>query len=183
MVAGRQTNDRPPAAGFLIVEDDDLVAKWLVRVFGGFRPALHTPNVREAREVIADVAKPLVAIVSDINLPDGSGLDVVRFAREKRQGVPVLVLTSSVQPKVVNNSFLLGASFLSKPTTEESLTVFARKALAAEGVNDKRVLEALERVADEWSLTDREAELLPRTRPRRRSRTSSAKPARATSIT
>jgi len=147
-------------AGFLVVEDDEAVAKWLVRVFSPFRPTTRAATIQAARDVIAETSKPLVAIVSDVNLPDGSGLDVVRFAREKRPAISVLVLTSSTQPKVVNNSFLLGASFLSKPTTEESLAVFARKAIAAEGVGDERVLAVLERVTEEWSLTDREAVLL-----------------------
>ncbi len=154
----RGGGDKP--AGFLIVEDDEQVAKWLVRVFSSFRPTVRVGNIRSAREAISELAKPLIAIVSDVNLPDGSGLDVVRYAREERPSIAVLVLTSSTQPRVVNNSFLLGASFLSKPTTEESLQVFARKAIAAEGVDDTRVLRVLERVAEEWSLTDRESELL-----------------------
>lgn len=160
MPTERQGRATPQGAGFLIVEDDELVAKWLVRVFSGYRPTTRVGTVRDARAIVADTAQALLAIVSDVHLPDGSGLDVVRFAREQRPAISVLVLTSSTQPKVVNGSFLLGASFLSKPTTEESLDVFARKAIAAEGVDDARVLGVLERVAEEWSLTDREAELL-----------------------
>lgn len=154
----RRVTTTPP--GFLVVEDDEQVARWLVRVFSAFRPTTHASRVEEARKRLADPNLSLVGVCSDVNLPDGSGLDVVRYAREQRPAVAVLVLTSLTQPRVVNNSFLLGASFLTKPTTEESLGVFARKAIAAEGVDDARVLTVLQRVADEWSLTDREAELL-----------------------
>jgi DNA-binding NarL/FixJ family response regulator len=147
-------------AGFLVVEDDELVARWLVRVFSKFRPTTHARTISEAKEIIGDRSRALLALVSDMNLPDGLGLDIVRYAREQRSGLAVLVLTGNTQPRIVNNSFLLGASFLTKPTTEESLEVFARKALATEGVEDTRILRVLEIVAAEWSLTDRESELL-----------------------
>ncbi len=147
-------------ASFLILEDDELVARWLVRVFSRFRPAIRARTTAEARAVLEDPQQALVALVSDVGLPDGSGLDVVRYARERRPSLAVLVLTSNTQPRVVNGSFLAGASFLNKPTTEDSLEVFARKALATEGIDDFRVLRVLEHVAREWSLTDRESQLL-----------------------
>ncbi len=153
-----ESTERRP--GFLVVEDDEHVARWLTRVFSSFRPATHVGTVREARTFIAAINYRLAAVVTDINLPDGSGFDVVRMTREHRPSMSVLVLTSSVQPKVVNTSFLLGASFLTKPTTEESLSTFARKALAMERVADVRVVAALERFVEEWALSEREAELL-----------------------
>ena len=148
----------PPC--FLVVEDDEMVARWLVRAFSRFRPVVRAATVAQAREKLADPALKLVALCTDVNLPDGSGLDVLRATREAHPRVPALVLTANTQPKVVNNSFLLGASFLSKPTTEESLETFARRALACEGVDDSNVLRVIEQVAHEWSLSDREVELL-----------------------
>lgn len=153
------TEAKPPPC-FLVVEDDPMVARWLVRAFSRFRPVVHAGTVTQAR---AELAKPdlhLVALCTDVNLPDGSGLDVLRATRELHPRVPALVLTASTQPRVVNNSFLLGASFLSKPTTEESLDTFARRALACELVDDNRVLRVIEEVAHEWALSDREVELL-----------------------
>ena len=145
---------------FLVVEDDEMVARWLVRCFSRFRPVVRAATVADA---LAHLKKPdlrLVALCTDVNLPDGTGLDVLRATREVHPRVPALVLTASTQPKVVNGSFLLGASFLSKPTTEESLDTFARRALACEGVDDSNVLRVIETVAHEWSLSDREVELL-----------------------
>ncbi len=152
------TDDTHP--GFLVVEDDDLVARWLVRAFSKFRPVHRAGTVADGRARLADPNLKLVALCTDINLPDGLGLDVLRTARELHPRIATLVLTANTQPKIVNNSFLLGASFLSKPTTAESLETFARRALACEGVEDTRVLRVLEMVAGEWSLSDREVELL-----------------------
>lgn len=152
------TTDSPPS--FLIVEDDELVARWLMRAFGKFRPSVWAANVAQARERLADPNLKLVALCTDVNLPDGSGMDVLRTAREAHPRLAALVLTANTVPKVVNRSFLLGASFLSKPTTEESLETFARRALACEAVEDDRVLRVVEAVAHEWSLSDREVELL-----------------------
>lgn len=146
--------------GFLVVEDDDLVARWLVRAFSKFRPVQRAASVAEGRTRLADPTLKLLALCTDINLPDGLGLDVLRTAKELHPRISALVLTANTQPKIVNNSFLLGASFLTKPTTEESLETFARRALACEGVEDTRVLHVVEAVATEWSLSDREVELL-----------------------
>lgn len=150
----------PAPASFLVVEDDELVARWLVRAFTRFRPVVRVANVADARARLADPELRLVALCTDVNLPDGSGIDVLRAAREAHPRLAALVLTASTIPKVVNGSFLLGASFLTKPTTEESLDTFARRALACEQVEDNRVLRVLETVASEWALSDREVELL-----------------------
>ncbi len=148
------------APAILVVEDDDLVSAWLVRAFAKWRPVVRVGNVQDAQRRLCDKTARYVALVTDVGLPDGSGLDVVRIAREQRESIAVLVLTGSSQPKVVNGSFLLGASFLRKPTTSESLEMFARRAIACEAVEDTRVLRALEGACSEWGLSDREAELL-----------------------
>lgn len=154
------TSTNEPQPGFLVVEDDDLVARWLVRAFERFRKVTRAASVTEGRALLEDKTRTWVAVVTDIGLPDGTGLDIVRTARAEHPMISVLVLTASTVPKVVNNSFLLGASFLSKPTTEESLQMFANRALAASRVQDRRVFRVMEAAATEWSLTDREVELL-----------------------
>ena len=150
----------PVSGDFLVVEDDELVGAWLQRAFTKFRPVTVAKSVASGSEALMDKGLRWTALIVDIGLPDGSGLDVVRVARAMVPSISVLVLTGNTQPKVVNGSFLLGASFLRKPTTADSLEMFARRALAVEGVKDPRVLRIVDTVTSEWGLSDREAELL-----------------------
>ncbi len=147
-------------AAFLVVEDDPLVARWLARAFDRFRTVDTVGTVAAGQALLTDPTRSWAALVTDYGLPDGSGLDLARFARDRHPTLPILVLTGTTVPKVVNGSFLLGASFLSKPTTQESLELFARKALAREAVEDTRVLDMIEVVSREWALSEREIELL-----------------------
>ncbi|MDB4914210.1 MAG: hypothetical protein JWM95_1854 [Gemmatimonadetes bacterium] len=50
-------------------------------------------NVEEARDYIRDDARPLDVLVTDIGLPDGSGWDLVAFARERRPMLRIGVVT------------------------------------------------------------------------------------------
>jgi DNA-binding response OmpR family regulator len=52
----------------------------------------HAPTLHAARELIA--LKPFDAVVLDIMLPDGSGLDMCRELRERKPGLPVLILSA-----------------------------------------------------------------------------------------
>src|SRR6478736_2465106 len=56
-------------------------------------------------------------IISDMHLPDGTGLDVVRYVREnpKWKSTPMLILSSDVDPKTVARAYALGANaYISK---------------------------------------------------------------------
>jgi signal transduction histidine kinase len=50
-------------------------------------------NVQMAREKVEDATFPLDVLVTDIGLPDGSGWDLVSFARERRPSLRIGVVT------------------------------------------------------------------------------------------
>ena len=50
-------------------------------------------SIEEARMRLADLDAPLDVLVTDIGLPDGSGWDLVAFAREKRPALRIGVVT------------------------------------------------------------------------------------------
>jgi CheY-like chemotaxis protein len=50
-------------------------------------------SVEEARVRLADLSAPLDVLVTDIGLPDGSGWDLVAFARERRPALRIGVVT------------------------------------------------------------------------------------------
>jgi len=108
----------------LHVEDDLLLAEAVRATFEafGFRGTnLMANSVGEAREILADVAnhERIDLVISDMQLPDGTGLDVIRYLRSSpgREHIPILVLSGDVDSATVNRAYALGASaYLPKGT-------------------------------------------------------------------
>ena len=144
---------------FLVVEDDPAIARAVGRLLSKSRPTHHVAGVEAAKAALKDT-KGWTGLVVDIGLPDGSGLDVVCAAREKWPTLPALVLTGSTQASDINRSFMLGADFLVKPGTSEEIAAFVRKAISRESIADARVVEAVDQIASEVGLTDRERDVL-----------------------
>ncbi len=102
----------------LHVEDDPSLAK-LVRVafqsLGFHGNMLTADRVENALALLAERARhhqPVDLILSDMQLPDGTGLDVVREVRADPYWhlTPVLVLSGEIAPGVVNEAYALGAN-------------------------------------------------------------------------
>jgi CheY-like chemotaxis protein len=102
----------------LHVEDDPTLAK-LVRVafesFGFHGTMLAADGVGSALALLGERARnrqPIDLILSDMQLPDGTGLDVVREVRADPLWhlTPILVLSGEIAPGVVNEAYALGAN-------------------------------------------------------------------------
>lgn len=109
----------PPSRGILLVVDDCAVNRELKRSI--FEP--HGYRVMTAETVAAGLQlaheyRPS-AILTDVELPDGSGLDLLRVikADARLRDIPVVVITSThAEPAICNKSFALGAArFLVRP--------------------------------------------------------------------
>ena len=102
----------------LHVEDDDAVRAIVQLSFSGFGfhgDTVCAETVAEAMAVLddrAENAKTFDLIISDMNLPDGTGLDVVRYVRSTPvwRATPILILSSDVNPKRVGRAYALGAN-------------------------------------------------------------------------
>lgn len=102
----------------LHVEDDDAVRAIVQLSFSGFGfpgEMFSAETVSEALAVLeerAENAETFDLIISDMNLPDGTGLDVVRYIRSTPawRATPVLILSSDVNPKRVSRAYALGAN-------------------------------------------------------------------------
>jgi CheY-like chemotaxis protein len=102
----------------LHVEDDPVLAKIVGIAFNnfGFHGTMLAADRIESALALLDERRrdrqPIDLILSDMRLPDGTGLDVVRKVRADPfwHLTPVLVLSSDVEPGVINESYALGAN-------------------------------------------------------------------------
>ena len=104
-----------PSARVLVVDDDEVVLRCLVRIL-----ARRGLVVREARG-FAEAVEALRAeepdlLVTDVNLGDGDGLDLLRNATERGREIPALVISGGLDPEAARVA-LSGypATFLAKP--------------------------------------------------------------------
>ncbi|HET7296809.1 MAG TPA: response regulator [Gemmatimonadales bacterium] len=115
----------PPRRHLLVVDDEPhiglLLRPHLERL--GYAVSL-ARTLREARGVLADAAAPLDAMLLDLHLPDGSGLELLRElrARPATRRFPVIVLTAEGEERVLNEAEELGAGLLTKPFSPTKLT-------------------------------------------------------------
>ncbi len=82
-------------------------------------------------------------MIIDVSLPDGSGLDVLDFARAAGCSSPALVLTISHDPATINRAFNAGARFLVKSGEWRPIESFVKSALSVEG--------RIEAIAAKWA--------------------------------
>ncbi|MNF25051.1 Transcriptional regulatory protein OmpR [compost metagenome] len=113
----------------LLIDDDielcELLANWLTQE--GFQvSACHDGN--SARRALADQAPD--AVVLDVMLPDGSGLELLKQLRGDHPGLPVLMLSARGEPLDRILGLELGADdYLAKPCDPRELTARLRAVL------------------------------------------------------
>jgi DNA-binding response OmpR family regulator len=122
---------------FLLVEDDDVLRDVMQRSLGqaGHRIDL-AATAAQARHLWQ--VQPVDAVLLDLNLPDGSGLPVLREARARGDRTPVLVLTARNRTEERIAGLDAGADdYLGKPfdlaEVEARLRALVRR---AQGAND-----------------------------------------------
>ena len=103
-------------ANLLLVDDSNLTLKRMKRAF---EEAGHTVsmanNGREALEVVGD-SNPFDVIVSDVHMPEMTGLELVEALRKKGIEGPIVVCTADLQETTKEKALQLGANkVLNKP--------------------------------------------------------------------
>ena len=118
--------------GKILVVDDEYLIRWTLceALRGwGYEP-LETETVRGALAVF-DAEAPQ-AVLLDINLPDGSGLDVLRALRQRQPDAVVLMITANVLLDDTIAALRGGAyDFIGKPINLDELRIGLRNALEA----------------------------------------------------
>jgi DNA-binding NarL/FixJ family response regulator len=116
----------------LLVDDHEIVRRGLRQMLAEAFPEAsfaEASRVPQARELIAQQAWNLVLL--DINLPDGSGLELLSQVRQLCPGAAVLVLSAYPEEEFAVRSFKLGAAgYLTKSSVADEMIAAARKVLA-----------------------------------------------------
>jgi two-component system, OmpR family, KDP operon response regulator KdpE len=112
----------------LVVDDEPPIRKLLRMGLGtqGYH-ILDAPNAKAALELMAD--EPDLVIL-DLGLPDMQGLELLRQIRERREDVPIVVLSSRGEEVAKVEALDLGADdYVTKPFGMEELLARIRTAL------------------------------------------------------
>lgn len=114
----------------MAVEDDSLDFGFLRTAFEAISvpfELFNWPSVEGATDEIVRTGCSLVIV--DINLSDGSGIDLVRQIRahEKLRKIPVIAFSSSVSEQDVSDCYIAGVNaYMEKPLSIDTYRKFAR---------------------------------------------------------
>jgi len=132
------------SARILVVDDEDIVIRSVVRVLGGKDYQVDTVNDGvEALRKIEDNHYDVVIL--DIMMPNIDGIEVLRRVKESHPDIDVIMITGLSQIDTAVKSMKLGAfDYLSKPFDPDELKLVVtraleRRALLQENLNLKSV--------------------------------------------
>ncbi len=118
---------------FLVVDDDAIILSSLQRIARRYAPCVAASTAAQARErLLADSWR---AFVIDLQLPDGSGLELLADVRRAFPQTPALMLTGHVDGPLVNAAYDQRADVLSKPAGSWRIERFFKKAMLPEGAS------------------------------------------------
>ncbi|WP_426113161.1 LuxR C-terminal-related transcriptional regulator [Massilia sp. PWRC2] len=119
----------------LLVEDDAHFAAWVLHALQAHFPAArlhHAATCAQARAALEGGAlAPLRLAIVDLNLPDGSGVDVIGAVADSMPGTPILVITAVEEPAVALAAIRAGAAgYIVKATMDADLVRTVGQVLA-----------------------------------------------------
>jgi len=143
---------------FLVVDDDSVVQRALGRVVRRQGDVLAASTCQEAAALLAD-RSAWTAFLFDVQLPDGSGLELLARARASHPTTPAMVLTGNNEDAAANAAYDLRAHYVIKPVASERIEHFLKDAISL----DSRVASALQEWGARYRLSEAEKDLLGRT--------------------
>lgn len=147
----------------LVIDDHAIVREGLRRLISRDEGIIVVGEAASKNEAIAQIShhNPDVIVV-DLHLPDGSGLDVIAWARSLSQKIGIVVLTMSNMPEHVIASMQSGASSHVDKTAPiaEVLKAIKHSADKPLSFTARKLTEAMAARNKGLGLTPREIEVL-----------------------
>lgn len=147
----------------VVVDDHEIVRAGLKRALAHDTTISVVGEAHTRHGAIGEIAKhnPDVVVV-DIHLPDGNGIDLVRWARKQSRTIGLIVLSASHMPEQIKAAMDAGASGYIDKTAPISELVAAIKFAAHSPLSfsTHRAKDLFEYAAHGHLLTGRELEVL-----------------------
>lgn len=127
------------ARKILVVDDEEDLRRIIARMLAAQGEILEAADAAEAIRLLK--ANPPDLMLLDVTLPDGSGLDVLRAARERQPALPVLMLTGQLDIATARDALEHGArAYMTKPFEPDALRQEVARLLGGElaGAKDER---------------------------------------------
>jgi DNA-binding NarL/FixJ family response regulator len=101
---------------YLIIEDDPQCGLGISRLARRYGTTKLAPSYDTAKRLLLDVApRAWTAIVVDVTLMDGNGLEALRDARDRGVDAPAAVYSGRCEPEFVNRATELRSRYIVKP--------------------------------------------------------------------
>ena len=121
----------PPKIRALVVDDEPGLRSMLEILLGREGYAVTTaPSYAVALEAITQAPQPFPVILTDLVMPEGSGLDVLAAAKQRSPATEVILLTAHNSVENAIAAMSAGAfNFVTKPFEPAGLAALVRKAI------------------------------------------------------
>jgi two-component system response regulator PilR (NtrC family) len=134
----------------LIVDDEPSLREMLTIALRRAGFDVHTASgVRPALELLRDAPQPFPIVLTDLMMPDGSGLDVLAGAKQRAPSTEVIVMTAHSTVEAALDAMRGGAyDFVVKPFSPAHIVAQLDKALEKQGIasENERLRAQLERL-------------------------------------
>ncbi|TDQ10138.1 sigma-54-dependent transcriptional regulator [Pedobacter metabolipauper] len=142
-------------AKILIIEDDltfSQILEGFLKKNGHEVTAVH--DLKKSFQVLAQETFELLLV--DYRLPDGTGLDVLTYLRDKGSIQPILIMTSFNDVKTAVKSIQLGAfDYITKPVNPDELLMIISKALGKKETANTNSIESPDTIKGKSALADK----------------------------
>jgi two-component system response regulator FixJ len=143
-----------------VIDDDEAARHSLAFLLKAAKLEVKTfESATSFLEVASDIKYGCV--ITDVRMPEISGIDLVRRLKDLKIGLPVIVITGHGDVPLAVEAMKLGAmDFLEKPFDDEALLASVRSALKQDESNSKRQSECEEIEKRLAALSNRERDVL-----------------------
>lgn len=143
-----------------VIDDDEAARHSLAFLLGTAKIEVKTYESATAfLKTVADVKSG--CIITDVRMPEMSGLDLLKKLRELKISVPVIVVTGHADVPLAVEAMKFGAAdFLEKPFDDQVLLAAVDSALKRQGTEDRRQAERAEIDSRLAALSNRERDVL-----------------------
>jgi DNA-binding NarL/FixJ family response regulator len=131
---------------FLVVEDDAAFLRSLRRLISNYGNATCVGTVRDALAAL-ESRTDWSALIADLFLRDGSGLDVLAKFRSRQATASAMILTGHVDPTAINVAYDLEADYVVKPIDSARMHRFLQPSMVGLAALSQREREVLGRLS------------------------------------